>query len=145
MDTRRSAKCTGKIKHKSRGKALAAKRSIERLNPEERYEVYACSFGSHFHVGHLVKHANQNSKYERDLVMSFMVGDIVRGVRFENHTRCIGMLFEVLETGLRNDCIKLAPLDGSEMPYGPPGNYYADRFELDVFLTEARRAAKSQE
>lgn len=70
MDTRRRARCSGKIKHPSRGKAEAAMRSLERLNPDERYEVYVCPFQGknakrpHYHVGHFSA-GNPKNKYRK--------------------------------------------------------------------------------
>jgi hypothetical protein len=64
MDTRKRARCTGKVKHKSKGKAEAALRALLRLEPDADMQVYACSFGRHWHVGHVAV-ANPKNKYRK--------------------------------------------------------------------------------
>lgn len=70
MKNTRRAQCGGKQRHKSRGAAEAALRSLERLEPDAQkiYEVYPCPHRlgkektCHFHVGHRAI-GNPKSKY----------------------------------------------------------------------------------
>ncbi len=66
MDTRRNARCSGNVKHPSRGKAEAALRSLLRLEPDADMEVYPCPFVGrgkpHWHLGHRAV-GNPKNKY----------------------------------------------------------------------------------
>ena len=68
MDTRKKARCTGKIKHPSKGKAEAALRALLRLEPDADMQVYLCPFPhkgkSHYHLGH-TSVGNPNNKYRK--------------------------------------------------------------------------------
>lgn len=62
MDTRRSSTCQGKRRHKSKGAAEAAMRSILRVEPGSAYEVYPCPFCREWRVGHKTN-GNPKNKY----------------------------------------------------------------------------------
>lgn len=62
MDIRKKARCTGKVKHPSRGKAEAALRSLQRLEPDEEMQVYPCPFCKKWHLGHRAV-GNPKNKY----------------------------------------------------------------------------------
>ena len=71
MDTRKRARCTGKVKHKSKGKAEAALRALLRLEPDADMQVYLCPFmskkdngKSHYHIGHAAA-GNPKNKYRK--------------------------------------------------------------------------------
>lgn len=67
MDTRKRARCTGKVKHPSKGKAEAALRALKRLEPDADMQVYLCPFAKgkvHYHIGHTAV-GNPKNKYRK--------------------------------------------------------------------------------
>lgn len=67
MDTRKRARCTGKIKHPSKGKAEAALRALLRLEPDADMQVYVCPFSkgrAHYHLGHTAV-GNPKNKFRK--------------------------------------------------------------------------------
>jgi hypothetical protein len=46
--------CGNKQRHNSEGAAKAHVRSLLKLNPDEKLNVYCCGFCARWHVGHVI-------------------------------------------------------------------------------------------